>query len=111
MDEGADVILPVAGPVGLGSAAACKERGTMLIGVDTDWYVSAPELKETYLTSIVKRMDVAVFDAIKQVLDGTFAGGTYLGTLANNGVGISPYHAFDSAVTADLKAEIKRAGR
>ncbi len=108
MDEGADVILPVAGPVGLGSAAACQERGTMLIGVDTDWYVSAPEFKETYLTSIVKRMDVAVFDAIKQVLDGTFAGGTYLGTLANNGVGISPYHAFDSAVPAALKAEIKQ---
>ena len=109
MDEGADIILPVAGPVGLGSAAACQERGTMLIGVDTDWYVSAPEFKEIYLTSILKNMDVAVFDAIKAVRDGTFAGGVYLGTLANDGVGISSFHAFDSAVSADLKAEIEQA--
>ncbi len=109
MDEGADVILPVAGPVGLGSAAACKERGTMLIGVDTDWYVSAPEFKETYLTSILKNMDVAVFGAIKDVLDGTFKGGMYLGTLKNDGVGIAPYHEFENKVAADLKAEIEQA--
>ncbi|MDH7485642.1 MAG: phosphate/phosphite/phosphonate ABC transporter substrate-binding protein [Anaerolineae bacterium] len=109
MDEGADVILPVAGPVGLGSAAACKERGTMLIGVDTDWYISAPEFKETYLTSILKNMDVAVFDAIKAVADGTFKGGVYLGTLKNNGVGIAPFHEFEAKVPADLKAEIEQA--
>jgi basic membrane protein A len=39
MHEGADIILPVAGPVGLGSAAACQGAGQrMIIGVDTDWY-------------------------------------------------------------------------
>lgn len=109
MDEGADIILPVAGPVGLGSAAACQERGTMLIGVDDDWYFTAPEFKETYLTSIVKRMDVTVFDAVKQVVDGTFEGGTYLGTLVNGGVGITPFHEFEDDVPADLKAEIEQA--
>jgi basic membrane protein A len=109
MDEGADIILPVAGPVGLGSAAACKERGTMLIGVDTDWYITAPEFKETYLTSIVKRMDVTVFDAIKTVMDGTFKGGTYLGTLKNDGVGITSFHEFDAKVPAALKSEIEQA--
>ena len=111
MDEGADIILPVAGPVGLGSAAACQERGTMLIGVDTDWYVSAPEFKEVYLTSILKNMDVAVYDAVEAVVDGTFKGGVYVGTLANDGVGISSYHEFDSAVSADLKAEVEAAKR
>jgi basic membrane protein A len=109
MDEGADIILPVAGPVGLGSAAACQERGTMLIGVDTDWYVSAPEFQKTYLTSILKNMDVAVFDAIKAVQDGTFKGGAYVGTLKNNGVGIAPFHEFDAKVPAALKAEIEQA--
>jgi basic membrane protein A len=109
MDEGADIILPVAGPVGLGSAAACQERGTMLIGVDDDWYFTAPEFKETYLTSIVKRMDVTVFDAVKQVVDGTFEGGTYLGTLVNGGVGITSFHEFEDDVPADLKAEIEQA--
>ena len=65
MDEGVDIIMPVAGPVGLGSAAACKEKGCMIVGVDTDWYVSAPENKEIYLTSVMKNMDVAVFNAIQ----------------------------------------------
>jgi len=109
MDEGADIILPVAGPVGLGSAAACKERGTMLIGVDTDWYVSASEFKETYLTSILKNMDVAVFNAIKAVADGAFKGGVYVGTLKDNGVGIASFHDFDAKVPAALKAEIEQA--
>jgi len=109
MDEGADIILPVAGPVGLGSAAACKERGTMLIGVDTDWYISAPEFKEVYLTSILKNMDVAVFEAVKAVKEGTFKGGVYVGTLKNNGVGIAPFHEFEDKVPADLKAEIEQA--
>ena len=108
VEEGADIILPVAGPVGLGSAAACKERGCLIIGVDTDWYVSAPEFKEVYLTSILKRMDVAVFDAIKSLTRGTFKGGVYVGTLKNNGVGIAPYHEFESKIPDALKAEVEQ---
>ena len=109
MDEGADILLPVAGPVGLGTAAACQERGTMLIGVDTDWYVSAPEFKEIYLTSILKNMDVAVFDAVEMVVEGRFEGGAWVGVLANQGVGIAPFHEFEDDVPADLKDEIKKA--
>jgi len=108
MDEGADIILPVAGPVGLGSAAACKERGTMLIGVDTDWYVSAPEFKETYLTSVLKMIDVAVFESVKMVVENRFKGGAWVGVLANQGVGIAPFHDFDAKVPADLKDEITK---
>ena len=107
MDEGADIILPVAGPVGLGTAAAVKERGAMMIGVDTDWYISAPEYKEVYLTSVLKNMDVAVFEAIKAVVEGRFQGGTYVGTLANNGVGIAPFHDFEDDVPEELKAELE----
>ncbi|HEY8498344.1 MAG TPA: BMP family ABC transporter substrate-binding protein, partial [Limnochordales bacterium] len=103
-DEGADIVMPVAGPVGLGSAAAARDRGAMIIGVDTDWYVSAPEFSSTYLTSVVKKMDVAVFDAIRMVVEGRFKGGTYVGTLANGGVDIAPYHDYDSKVPAWLKA-------
>lgn len=106
MDEGADIIVPVAGPVGLGSAAACQERGTMLIGVDTDWFISAPEYKEVYLTSILKNMDVAVFDAIEAEVEGTFTGGTYIGTLGNDGVGLAPFHNYDDEVSSDLQEEL-----
>ena len=51
-DEGCDVIMPVAGPVGLGSAAAAKDRGLMMIGVDTDQFVSAPDFADVWLSSI-----------------------------------------------------------
>jgi basic membrane protein A len=108
MDEGADIIMPVAGPVGLGTAAACQERGTMLIGVDTDWYVSAPEFKEIYLTSVLKNMDVAVLDAIEMVVEDRFEGGAWVGVLPNNGVGIAPFHEFEDDVPADLKDEIQK---
>lgn len=79
----------------------------MLIGVDTDWYISAPEFKEVYLTSVVKNMHVAVFDACKAVATGAFKGGVYVGTLKNNGVGIAPFHEFDAQVPASLKAELE----
>ena len=110
MQEGADIIMPVAGPVGLGSAAVCKETGNCsIVGVDTDMYISSPEYKEVVLTSVMKNMDVAVFDAIKAAMDGTFKGGTYVGTLANNGVQLGPFHDFDSQIPADLKSELDTA--
>jgi basic membrane protein A len=109
MDEGADIIMPVAGPVGLGTAAAAMERGNAyIIGVDVDWTVSAPEYTSITLTSVQKNMDVAVFNAAKQVQDGTFTGGLFVGTLENNGVGLAPFHELDNLVSADLKAELEQ---
>ena len=105
--EGADIVMPVAGPVGLGTAAAVQENpGTMLIGVDTDWCVSAPEYCEVTLTSVLKNMDVAVLEAIRASKAGTFEGGFYVGTLANDGVGIASFNEFEDDVPADLKAEL-----
>jgi peptide/nickel transport system substrate-binding protein len=106
--EGADIIMPVAGPVGLGTAAAVQENpGTMLIGVDTDWCVSAAEYCDVTLTSVLKNMDVAVLEAIKQAQAGTFEGGIYVGTLDNGGVGIAEPHEID--VPADLLSEVEEA--
>jgi basic membrane protein A and related proteins len=111
MDEGADVILPVAGPVGLGSAAAIQEANAaganvMLIGVDTDMVLSAPEFRDVLLTSILKNMDVSVFDTIQTIIDTDGIGDQYLGTLANDGVGLSPFHDFDALVPDSLKQEL-----
>ena len=71
------------------------------------------EVKDTnnpgvYLTSVLKRMDSTVMQVIKQAMDGSFKGGMIVGTLANDGVGIAPYHSFDSAVPAALKAEVEK---
>lgn len=110
--EGADIIMPVAGPVGLGTAAAVRDNpGTMLIGVDTDWCISAAEYCPVVLTSVMKNMHIAVRDAIKMAKEGTFQGGVYVGTLANGGVGIAPFHEFDDDVPASLKAELEEVAK
>ena len=95
--QGADIILPVAGPVGLGAGqAALEAEGVYVIGVDTDWYLAPKfdEFKSLILTSIQKNMSVAVFETIEAALNDTFTGGEdiYVGTLANKGVGISAEH-------------------
>ncbi|MFP4394001.1 MAG: BMP family protein [Anaerolineales bacterium] len=93
LSEGADVIMPVAGPVGLGSAQAVQEHGdAWIIGVDQDWTLSAPEYADVILTSVMKNIDVAVYDTIRKVIDpdfGGFDGEVYVGTLENNGVGLA----------------------
>lgn len=103
VQEGADIIMPVAGPVGLGSAAYCKDTGScMIVGVDTDWTVSASEYSDVVLTSVLKNMNVAVFEAVKEAKEGTFKGGIFVGTLANDGVGIAPVKGASAELTATL---------
>jgi basic membrane protein A and related proteins len=107
LQQGADIILPVAGPVGLGAAAAVQAAGDAhMVWVDTDGCVSAQQYCSLFITSIVKNMDVAVENSLKQGLDGTFKGGVYSGTLQNNGVGIAPFHDFDSQISADVKSQL-----
>jgi basic membrane protein A len=107
MDEGADIIMPVAGPVGLGTAAAVQERGGVyIIGVDSDWTLTSPEFTDITLTSVLKKMDVTTQESIQMAKDGTFAGGLVIGTLENTGVDLAPFHELDSMVSSELKAEL-----
>jgi len=104
VQEGADIVMPVAGVVGLGSAAYCQESGScMIIGVDTDWTISASEYADVILTSVLKNMNVAVFDATKAVVEGTFAGGVYSGTLENDGVGLAEVSGASDELNAELE--------
>ena len=108
LDAGADIIMPVAGPVGQGSLAVFKERGTgLLIGVDTDWSAFYPDMADFILASAMKRMDKFVFNEIKAGVDGTFAGGNFTGTLANGHVSMDPGSAWKDKIPADLMAEIE----
>jgi basic membrane protein A len=107
VDEGADIILPVAGPVGLGSAALCQETGAcVMIGVDADQTLTAPEYTSVWATSVMKLMDVAVFNTINNVLVLGDVGNAFVGTLANQGVGLAPFHDFESTVPAELSSEM-----
>ncbi len=109
VQEGADIILPVAGPVGLGSAAYCKESGKcLIIGVDTDWFVSSPDYASVELSSVQKKIDVAVFKTIQDVVNGKFTGGTVTYTIADGGVDLAPFHNFDSQVPQALKDQIAK---
>ena len=107
IQQGADIILPVAGPVGLGAAAAAEEAGNVkVIWVDSDGFESASQYAPLFLTSVVKRIDNAVLDATTQAAEGSFSADPYVGTLENDGVGIAPYHDFEDEVPDELKQEI-----
>ncbi|MFC5370409.1 BMP family lipoprotein [Arcanobacterium bovis] len=109
IDQGADIVMPVAGPVGLGAAAAAKADGkTLIVGVDSDWYESTPDYKAIVLTSVMKQIDKSVIDTVKIGSEGKFTSEPYIGTLENGGVSLAPFHDFDSKVPADLKDEIKK---
>lgn len=106
IDEGADVILPVAGGTGNGAFTAAKEKGTLAIGVDVDQCISVPDACPVLITSVRKNIDNAVFEAITQMANGSFKGGVYSGTLENDGVSIAPYHDNASKVTPDIQSEL-----
>jgi basic membrane protein A len=107
IDQGADVIMPVAGPVGLGAAAAAQAAGnTAIVWVDTDGYESASQYKDIFLTSVVKEIGQAVYDTVDSAQSGEFSSTPYVGTLANQGVGIAPFHDYESKVPADLQSKI-----
>ncbi len=110
MAEGADVIFPVAGAVGLGAAAAVKQAGPghYMEWVDTDGCISAKQYCSLFITSVTKGIVPSVETAVLAAAHGTFHGGNYIGTLANNGVSISPYHTFASKVPAAVTKELAK---
>lgn len=108
--QGVNVIYHASGSTGLGVFEAARTMKKFGIGVDADQYGEAPGY---VLSSMVKRVDNAVFDAIKRVKDNTFTGGIYSFGLAEDGVGYV-YDANNKALIPDavrarleaLKAEI-----
>lgn len=115
LDQGADIILPVAGPVGSGTLEAVKEYNASnadspasVIWVDSDGYETNANYQDIILTSILKKMDSAVTATIKADMDGSFTSEAYIGTLENDGVGLAPFHNFDSAVSDETKAELDK---
>jgi basic membrane protein A len=105
LQEGADVILPVGGPIGGGAYAALQETPAQDygIGVDVDWCVSAPQYCDVLLTSVLKKIDVSVTAAIERAVAGEAPQPVFVSTLANGGVDIGPFNEFDAAVPQELK--------
>jgi basic membrane protein A and related proteins len=111
LDQGADIVMPVAGPVGKGAGAALMEakaagKDVKLIWVDSDGFLTAPDYKDIMLSSVMKQMGEAVETVVKEDKEGKFSNTPYVGTLANDGVQLAPFHNLDSAVPAELKTEL-----
>ena len=111
LSQGADIIMPVAGPVGQGTLAAVKAAGgdsNAIVWVDADGYLTtgkdggAPYM----LTSVIKEIGTAVYDTVDEAQRGAFSATPYIGALGNQGVSLAPYHDWDSKVSPELKAKV-----
>ncbi len=105
-DQGVDVIFAAAGGTGTGVYQAAKDAGKLAIGVDSNQNHLHPG---TMLTSMVKRVDVAVHDSAKAAKDGSWKAGVTVMDLAHEGVGWALDDNNKSLITDDMKAKIKAA--
>ncbi|GAA1942999.1 BMP family lipoprotein [Agromyces allii] len=108
IDQNVDVLLPVGGPIYQSAAAAIRDSGKdiAMIGVDADFTETDPSVADLMLTSILKGIDVGTYDAVLAAGNGEFDPTPFVGTLENEGVGIAPFHDFESKVPADLQGQL-----
>jgi basic membrane protein A len=108
IQQGADIVFPVAGGTGLGAGAAAQSSGGKVdaMWVDTDGCVSAPQYCNFWVTSVTKNLADSVQKYLTQAAGGTFPTGSYIGTLSNNGTGLADFHNFDSKVPQTVKDEL-----
>ncbi len=103
-DGGADVVYHAAGGSGSGVFQAAKAAGKQAIGVDSDQYLSAdPSVKDVIITSMIKHVDVAVFNFLKEVSDGKFTAGEQRFDLKVDGVG----YATSGGKIDDIKSQLE----
>ena len=111
VSQGADIVMPVAGPVGQGTLSAIKQKNdaggaNAVIWVDSDGYTSTGD-GNIIMTSVVKEIGNSVYDTVKNASEGRYSAEPYIGTLKNKGVAVAPFHDFDSQVPAPVKARIE----
>ena len=108
LEQDVDVILPVGGPIYQGAITAIQDSGKdiAMLGVDADLYDTDAKTQKYVLTSVLKNMKVSTYEAIMAAGQGKADYTPYVGTLKNNGVGVAPFHNFDSKVSATLKSEL-----
>ena len=108
IDQNADVIFPVGGPIYQSAAQAIKDSGKSIamIGVDADVYYTDTTVRDILLTSVEKGVGTSVAAVVKQAAADKFTKTPYEGTLANGGVGLAPFHDFKSKVDSGLSKEL-----
>lgn len=106
ISAGCDVVFGIAAN---GVLLAAQENNAMAIGFDVDQYNAHPEAQSALLSSTQKNVDIAVYNYLRAVVDGLATAGISTGTLQNGGVGLAPFHDWDSRIPADLRNQIQRA--
>jgi len=109
IDQGCDVVFGVGGNTGNGGLLAASEKGLMAIGVDVDQYNTYPEVKGALISSAAKNVDVAVYNYLKSLCDGTVKAGIFTANLSNGGIGLGPYHDWDSKIPQSVKDSVIKA--
>lgn len=109
LDQDADVILPVGGPIYQGALTAIADSGKdiAMLGVDADFYETDPNTQDVVLTSILKDMKQSTYEAVMAAGEDNFDTEAYVGTLENGGVGIAPFHNFEDKVSESLPGELE----
>jgi len=105
-DRGADVVFAAAGATGLGVLQAAKDKGRLAIGVDSNQDHIHPG---TILTSMIKRVDLAVYETFKRVREGLWQPGVRSLGVAENGVGYSVDQYNRLLMTADMEKRLQQA--
>ena len=107
--NGCDVLFGIGGNTVNGALLAAKESNLPAIGADVDEYNTYPEVQSALISSAMKNVDVAVYNYLRTVADGSVKAGVSTATLQNGGVGLAPFHDWDSRIPAELKAQIQKA--
>ncbi|MGD2060304.1 MAG: BMP family ABC transporter substrate-binding protein [Acidimicrobiia bacterium] len=111
LDEGADIMLPVGGAINQPCGTAIQDRGieAALIGVDQDAFLASPEVyQDLWLTTIEKGIAVQVTRSLQDDATGQWTNGGVVGNLANEAVGLAPYHSWEDRVPAELDGEVQQ---
>ncbi len=108
MTLGADIIFGAAGPTGNGAILYAAQNGAYVIGVDTDQYLTLFEGGTVYgsefiLSSAMKRLDNSAYDAIIDLINGSFTSGGIDFGLAESGIGLAPFHETDAIIPQYVK--------
>ena len=83
-----------------------ERGGVQIIGVDSDWAVTYPEVEPVILTSTIKSLNNTVFNLVQNTMEGRF-NAQFIGNLENGGVELAPFHNFEDQISDDLRAELQ----
>ncbi len=102
IEQGADIVFSAGGTTGDGALVAACQREQRVIGVNIDQYNTLPEAQACLVSSAVKNVSEALFQALESIADGTFRAGVTVGDASAGAIGLAPYHDQGAAVPQEV---------